>query len=431
MAVRLTGDQVSFDVCTREGPYRRGCYRFTLYVPPSYPFSPPRLFALSSVWHPNINTVTGEVNLPLEWSPVLTLGAAIMSVQLLLLEPSPMNICNPEAHLLFTADPVAYEHYVQGTFLDDCLMEDGRVSVELGEGEDAQDSDHGVAHCCGACSHTSCLGVLHTARAVNMRADLDLGRHGHGHGHSPGRWQGRDEGTGLDGVAPVRVVHINTSADYGAHARLSAHLSARSGQVPLGENVFLPLTSSAASPSSLSSSSSNKRSRGVFMASSYDDSASIPDEIVTPWGESPWDRPPLSLGSDDGNGNGNGDGDSGGGDHGVMAVEPPQRLRYDDMHVHKRLRHILEAAHSGRASVYGIHDTQHHRHDRHKHGQNDDSEHVRDDGDGVGVGDGGGGGGACPPMRERDHDHDRDPGPVPGRNTSPPLSGLDSDDWLG
>ena len=69
--------------------------------------------------------------LPLEWAPILTLEAAVISVQLLLLEPSPMHVVNHEAHLLFTTDPIAFEHYIQSTYLDTDTVDYGSFGSEV------------------------------------------------------------------------------------------------------------------------------------------------------------------------------------------------------------------------------------------------------------------------------------------------------------
>lgn len=64
-----------------EGPYRGGCFLFSLNIPEAYPFRPVDIFAAQPIWHPNVDLFSGKVALPMEWSPVLTLNSLALAVQ--------------------------------------------------------------------------------------------------------------------------------------------------------------------------------------------------------------------------------------------------------------------------------------------------------------------------------------------------------------
>lgn len=140
--VSFDGDLIRFVVCTHEGPYRRGTFEFTLQVPETYPFTSPSIRAITQLWHPNVSLTTGDVQLPHSWSPVLTLEATIMSVQLLLLEPCSRKVMNMEAYAMHSSDPIGFEQHIQGLLLD--------TRTNYGEGFQ-----------CHLCRRTGCLGTSH------------------------------------------------------------------------------------------------------------------------------------------------------------------------------------------------------------------------------------------------------------------------------
>ena len=161
--VHSDGASIRFIICTHEGPYRRGTFEFTLEVPETYPFHSPIIRSTAPLWHPNISLSTGEVQFPHRWSPVLTLDAAIMSVQLLLLEPSSHNLMNAEAYALHSSDPIGFEHHIQGVLLDS--------------------HHHGIYFQCHLCRRSSCLGV--SPRSVF---------HGHNSGDAINHARGHENG---------------------------------------------------------------------------------------------------------------------------------------------------------------------------------------------------------------------------------------------
>ncbi|GJR56419.1 ubiquitin-conjugating enzyme E2 27 [Tanacetum coccineum] len=63
----------------------------TLY---DYPYMPPKMRFTTKVWHPNINSQTGDICRDLlknNWSPAITLRSALICLQVLLLVPEPKH----------------------------------------------------------------------------------------------------------------------------------------------------------------------------------------------------------------------------------------------------------------------------------------------------------------------------------------------------
>lgn len=87
---------ITLNLCILEGPYKNGHFSFLLDIPDSYPFKIVEIWSKQPIYHPNIDLVTGRVELPLEWSPVLTLYSLAVALQMMLIEPSLDNILNNE-----------------------------------------------------------------------------------------------------------------------------------------------------------------------------------------------------------------------------------------------------------------------------------------------------------------------------------------------
>ncbi len=72
---------IVLEISVFEGPYRGGVFHFCFQIPANYPFRPPEIWAVHPIWHPNIDLKSGRMQIPLEWSPVLTLKSFARSVQ--------------------------------------------------------------------------------------------------------------------------------------------------------------------------------------------------------------------------------------------------------------------------------------------------------------------------------------------------------------
>jgi ubiquitin-conjugating enzyme (huntingtin interacting protein 2) len=77
-----------------ETPYEGGTYVVDITIPSEYPFRPPQMRFETRLWHPNVSSVTGAIcldTLSSNWSPVLNLKSALLSLQSLLSSPEPKD----------------------------------------------------------------------------------------------------------------------------------------------------------------------------------------------------------------------------------------------------------------------------------------------------------------------------------------------------
>ena len=75
-------------------PYEGGHYEVDIHITPEYPFKPPQMKFITKIWHPNVSSQTGAIcldTLGTQWSPVLTVKSALISLQSLLSSPEPKD----------------------------------------------------------------------------------------------------------------------------------------------------------------------------------------------------------------------------------------------------------------------------------------------------------------------------------------------------
>lgn len=100
-----------------EGLYSGGEFIFTVTIPPTYPYEPPKVHCDTMVYHPNIDW-DGHVCLNIlrqDWMPVLSVGSVIFGLLSLFLEPNADDPLNKEAAEAMTARPREFERTVRAT----------------------------------------------------------------------------------------------------------------------------------------------------------------------------------------------------------------------------------------------------------------------------------------------------------------------------
>lgn len=91
--------------------YGKHTFELSITIPPTYPYTPPRIVFESNIFHPNINS-NGLIcisSLGKDWSPALTIEKSLYSILSLLDEPNPMDPLRPEAAELYLSDKDGYK----------------------------------------------------------------------------------------------------------------------------------------------------------------------------------------------------------------------------------------------------------------------------------------------------------------------------------
>ncbi|XP_023949368.2 ubiquitin-conjugating enzyme E2 T [Bicyclus anynana] len=79
----------------RGSPYEKGKFELVIHIPDRYPFEPPQVKFLTSVYHPNIDQggriCMNTLKMPPKgsWLPTITIETLLISVQSLLANPNP------------------------------------------------------------------------------------------------------------------------------------------------------------------------------------------------------------------------------------------------------------------------------------------------------------------------------------------------------
>ncbi|KAF2755858.1 hypothetical protein EJ05DRAFT_454961 [Pseudovirgaria hyperparasitica] len=94
-------------------PYEGGTYVVDIKIPTDYPFRPPLMRFTTKIWHPNVSSQTGAIcldTLSSQWSPVLTVKSALISLQSLLSTPEPKDPQDAEVAAMLIRQPEEFKH---------------------------------------------------------------------------------------------------------------------------------------------------------------------------------------------------------------------------------------------------------------------------------------------------------------------------------
>lgn len=83
----------------RDSLWFGGKYEFSIAVPDTYPFNPPKVMCLTKIYHPNIDT-QGNVCLNIlkeDWKPTLNVSTVIAGIYFLFTDPNPNDPLNHDA----------------------------------------------------------------------------------------------------------------------------------------------------------------------------------------------------------------------------------------------------------------------------------------------------------------------------------------------
>ncbi len=73
--------------------YEKGIFQVNIKFPEKYPFDPPVVKFDTKIWHPNVDSQTGEgcFDLEYDWSPGVSLRVLLLTVQCLMSSPDHRN----------------------------------------------------------------------------------------------------------------------------------------------------------------------------------------------------------------------------------------------------------------------------------------------------------------------------------------------------
>eukprot|EP00043_Microstomoeca_roanoka_P001036 m.30592 g.30592 ORF g.30592 m.30592 type:complete len:148 (-) comp10620_c0_seq2:227-670(-) len=92
-------------------PYEGGVFFVDIRFPPDYPFKPPKVSFNTKVYHPNISQ-EGQICLDIlktGYSPALTIGKILLSIQSLLTDPNPKDPLRPDVGREYISDKAKFD----------------------------------------------------------------------------------------------------------------------------------------------------------------------------------------------------------------------------------------------------------------------------------------------------------------------------------
>lgn len=105
----------AFIIPDKTSVYHNSKFELMIKIPPTYPYTPPRIVFVTPIFHPNINT-NGLIcisSLGKDWSPALTIEKSLYSILSLLDEPNPLDPLRTDAAELYLTDKEEYKKRCQ------------------------------------------------------------------------------------------------------------------------------------------------------------------------------------------------------------------------------------------------------------------------------------------------------------------------------
>lgn len=93
-------------------PYEGGLFVVDIQIPDDYPYKPPKMKFDTRVYHPNISSQTGAICLDIlkdNWTPVLTLKTALISLQSLLFDAVPNDPQDAEVARVYISSRATFD----------------------------------------------------------------------------------------------------------------------------------------------------------------------------------------------------------------------------------------------------------------------------------------------------------------------------------